>query len=201
MKILPAWSFCENDVIRMLAINSFNEFDAGEIFPMSHGLFEESFVCSREISINLVRYNAMIPDAFFPGCRSSTMSTRCRMSRSSAIMIHEILGFVLVVKFNRPETSIMKRYNLFRRICRVPRKRSLPTFRWRLSSPGNSKKKKEKRKFTSGPRKTISIDYFIGICTLIFSKSIFLRSSVKGDCFNEIWVTKKNAENVRWFGN
>lgn len=42
---------------------SFDEFDAGEVLPMSHGLFKKGFVSAREIGVDLVRDDSKVPDA------------------------------------------------------------------------------------------------------------------------------------------
>lgn len=51
---------------------AFDKLDAGKIFPVTHGLFEEGLVGPGEIGINLVGDDSEIPDALLAGrCRPS----------------------------------------------------------------------------------------------------------------------------------
>ena len=62
----PAGSLREDDEMRMLQ-GPLDEFDAGEILPVSHGLFEEGLVSTGEVGVDLVRDDAVVPDALFAG--------------------------------------------------------------------------------------------------------------------------------------
>lgn len=73
--VLPTRSFGEHDVIRVLVRITFDELNTREIFPMSHGLFEQRFVRSAEAAVDLVRYYAEIPYPFF-SCRCRSTSSR-----------------------------------------------------------------------------------------------------------------------------
>lgn len=63
--ILPTRSFREDNVIFMHVRISFHKLDTGEVLPMSHGLFEEGLVSSAEVAVDLVWYDAVVPDSFF----------------------------------------------------------------------------------------------------------------------------------------
>ena len=42
---------------------AFDEFDAGEVLPVSHGLLEQGLVSAGEIGVDLVRNDSVVPDA------------------------------------------------------------------------------------------------------------------------------------------
>lgn len=65
---IPTRANCERDIIHMIVWISFNKFDACEILPMFHCLFEQRFMCTTEICINFIWNNAIVPDSFFFCC-------------------------------------------------------------------------------------------------------------------------------------
>lgn len=71
---LPTGSLREENIIRMFSWYSLDELDASKVFPMSHGLLEKCLVSSGKVTIDLVRYNTMIPDTFLSCSRGSSIS-------------------------------------------------------------------------------------------------------------------------------
>lgn len=65
---LPARSLSEHDEVRMVVLVPLDELDTGEVFPMSHGLLEQSLVGAAEIPVYLVGNDAVVPDSLLP-CR------------------------------------------------------------------------------------------------------------------------------------
>lgn len=74
--VLPTRSFRKKYVVGMLPGHSFNKLDTCEIFPMSHRLLEQCLVSPREVTINFVRYHAMVPNALFSRSRGSSNPPR-----------------------------------------------------------------------------------------------------------------------------
>lgn len=72
----PARPLGEQYIIRMLLGDPLHEFDASEILPVSHRLFEQSFVGAWKVSIDLVRDHPVIPYPFLASCRSPPRPTR-----------------------------------------------------------------------------------------------------------------------------
>lgn len=73
--VLPARSLCEHNIIRMFVRVTFDKLNTREIFPMSHGLFEQRFMWTTEATVDLVRYYPEIPYSFL-SCSSRPTSPR-----------------------------------------------------------------------------------------------------------------------------
>lgn len=74
----------------MLARHSLNKLDASKIFPVSHSLFEESFMRARKISIDFIRNHTVIPDAL--------LSCRCGSLRSSSTPLKVVIRILISKK-------------------------------------------------------------------------------------------------------
>lgn len=62
----------EHNVILMLVRHALDEFDTGEVFPVTHRLLEESLVGTAEVAVDLVRNYPVVPDAFLASCRGAS---------------------------------------------------------------------------------------------------------------------------------
>ena len=66
VRYLPTRPLSEQNVIGMFHWHSLYKFDAGEVLPVTHGLFEQGFVRSAEIAVNFIRNHAVVPHPLFP---------------------------------------------------------------------------------------------------------------------------------------
>lgn len=123
---LPAWKRKSNSparplreqyIIRMLLWYPFHEFHASEILPVSHRLFEQSFVGAGKISIDLVRDHPVIPHPLLPSRRRSPRPAR--QSRGPALPRHLFRPVLHVVELDRTQLPIVKRHHLVRRLVQV----------------------------------------------------------------------------------
>lgn len=85
--VLPARSFGEHNVIRMLVRVAFDKLNTREILPVSHGLFEQRFVRTAKATVDLVRYYPEIPDPFFSRRGRSASSRVNDVSENKQITI------------------------------------------------------------------------------------------------------------------
>lgn len=68
---LPAWTYGECNEVLVIGYAALHKLYARKVLPMSHGLFEECFVSSTKVSINLIRNHTIVPDTLlFGGCSS-----------------------------------------------------------------------------------------------------------------------------------
>ena len=80
-RCVPAGAFGEDDEMRMID-GALDEFHASEVLPVTHGLFEEGLVGAREVGVDFVRNDAVVPNAILTGrCRSPPSFTRRRRRR------------------------------------------------------------------------------------------------------------------------
>lgn len=67
----PTRSLSKNYVVWMIQRISLDKLNASKVFPMSHGLFKQSFVGATKISINLIGNYSEIPNSIlFSSCSS-----------------------------------------------------------------------------------------------------------------------------------
>lgn len=76
---LPTGSLRERYVVRMVLHGPFDKFNAREIFPMFHRLFEQSFMFSTKISIYFVGNDSVVPNSFLSCSRRSRHSPEKKM--------------------------------------------------------------------------------------------------------------------------
>jgi len=57
-----------------------HEFNAGKIFPVSHGLLEQRFVHASEVLIDLERNDTIVPNSLLAGSGGTFMAIRRRGS-------------------------------------------------------------------------------------------------------------------------
>lgn len=71
-------TFRKNNVIRVF-VCSFDELDAGVVFPVSHGLLKQGAVIAAKIALYLVGNDSVVPETFRPGSRCTCRpSALCR---------------------------------------------------------------------------------------------------------------------------
>lgn len=94
---------------------AFDEFNTSKILPMPHRLFEKRLVSAWKISINLVRDHTVIPNPFLSRCCGPSNPSTERYPRQRCTSgVQLILGFVLVVKFDGPQSTIVEWYDFGR---------------------------------------------------------------------------------------
>lgn len=59
-------TFCEDDIIQMF-VRPFHELDARVVFPVTHGLLEESTMISAKIALDLVWNDSQVPESLSSG--------------------------------------------------------------------------------------------------------------------------------------
>lgn len=115
----PARPLREEYIIRMLLGYPFHEFHAGEILPVSHRLFEQSFVGAGKISIDLVRDHPVIPHPLLPSRRRSPRPARQPLPRGPALPRHLFRPVLHVVELDRTQLPIVKRHHLVRGLVQL----------------------------------------------------------------------------------